>query len=332
MSRVSFVVPVLNDARRLDMCLRSIRRNFAAPGTVEIVVVDNGSTDGSPDVARTHGARVIIVSEGRVSELRNIGAAQASGDVLAFVDADHEIAAGWIAAALAELRRDGVGAVGAQYRPPLDGTWVQRAYGRLRGHARGQQDVAWLGSGNLAVWREAFECIGGFDTSLEACEDVDLCARLRAAGHRLISDARLDTIHHGDPETLRQVFTSELWRGRDNLRVTFRTRPMPWPSLASALIPVIDLVLLPVALIGLVLAALGSTFGLPLAAGAAAVVLTGTLAKVVRALQREAPARAGALAATFLVACAYDLGRAFALFARSPHRGRARTISTTAVS
>jgi glycosyltransferase involved in cell wall biosynthesis len=196
--RFSFVIPVLNDARRLATCLQSIRRNLSADGSVEIVVVDNGSIDGSPDVARRFGASV-VVAEGRVSELRNIGAARATGDVLAFVDADHEIGAGWLVAAREVLGKPRVGAVGATYRPPLHGTWVQQAYGQLRGHAAGQHEVDWLGSGNLAVWRHAFEQVGGFDISLEACEDVDLCQRIRAAGHRLVSDARLDTIHHGDP-------------------------------------------------------------------------------------------------------------------------------------
>ena len=49
--RASFVIPVRNDAARLDACLKSIRRNSHVPGQIEIIVVDNGSTDGSAQVA-----------------------------------------------------------------------------------------------------------------------------------------------------------------------------------------------------------------------------------------------------------------------------------------
>ena len=242
-ARISFIVPVLNDADRLRVCLASIRRAFTAWDPVEIVVVDNGSTDGSAEVARRHGATVLTVTEGRVSKLRNHGAAQASGDILAFVDADHELAAGWVAAALDTLQLESAGAAGALYGTPVDGTWVQRAYAFLRGRARGRRDVEWLGSGNLAVWRDVFERLGGFDTSLEACEDVDLCGRIRAAGFRVISDARLDTVHHGDPASLRHLFISELWRGRDNLRVSVRGAKS-LRSLPSAVVPVVDLAMM----------------------------------------------------------------------------------------
>lgn len=317
-TRISFIVPVLNDARRLAVCLQSIRRNLSAQGTVEIIVVDNGSSDGSPDVALRYGATVIS-AQGRVSELRNLGARRATGDVLAFVDADHEIGLGWVFAARDVLRLPGVGAAGALYRPPLDGTWVQQAYGHLRGRSTGQHDTDWLGSGNLAVWRHVFEAIGGFDTSLEACEDVDLCQRIRAAGHRLVSDARLDTIHHGDPETLRDVFRSELWRGRNNLRVSFRG-PLSLRALPSALIPVVDMLAIATAVAGILLFASGRPSGLVVALASAAVIVLGASAKVARSQRRRAAAGLARLLQTFIVACVYDFARALALLARAPHR------------
>src|SRR5262245_1079001 len=143
MARVSFIVPVRNDAARLNVCLRSIRANERVAGEVEIVVVDNGSFDGSPEVARKLGARVLMVENGSVSELRNHGARNATGSVFAFVDADHEIVSTWVAAVLQNLQDPGVGAVGALYLPPPNGTWVQRAYGFLRGRAAVRRDVAW---------------------------------------------------------------------------------------------------------------------------------------------------------------------------------------------
>ncbi len=317
--RISFVIPVRNDAKRLAACLASIRRAFGAVGRTEVVVVDNGSVDGSGDVARAAGARVITVADGRVSELRNCGARQATGDILAFVDADHEIAAGWVTAAIDTLRLPKTGAAGALCRPPVDGTWVQRAYGHLRGRARGREDVEWLGSGNLAVWRRVFDELGGFDTSLEACEDVDLCARIRAAGYRIVSDARLDNIHYGDPRTLRDLFRSELWRGRDNLRVSFRA-PLTWRSLPSAVMPIVDLGMLGVAAAGVAAVVAGQQAGVAVVVGALGVMASWAAARVLRARLRESALSAGDLVRAFVVALVYDAARAVALLVRAPHR------------
>jgi GT2 family glycosyltransferase len=132
--------------------------------------------------------------------------------LLAFVDADQELDPGWCDAAIHALADASVTAVGAQYHAPADGTWVQRMYDRMRGHQPGTRGAAWLPSGNFVIRRTAFGRAGGFDTSLETCEDVDLCQRITAAGGRLFSVDRLRSIHHGDPATLGLV-QGELWRG-----------------------------------------------------------------------------------------------------------------------
>jgi GT2 family glycosyltransferase len=321
---ISFVVPVRNDATRLEVCLRSIRAAHPTSGEVEIVVVDNGSTDRSPDVARAFGARVLVIENVRVSELRNRGAQQAEGPVLAFVDADNEIVPGWAAAALENLQDASVGATGALYDAPPRGTWVQRGYGLLRGRTRATADVEWLGSGNLAVRRQAFQAVRGFDTTLEACEDVDLCHRLQATGVRILGDPRLGSVHHGDPKTLRDLFKSELWRGRDNLRVSFR-RPIVWTAIPSAMIPVADAAMLAAAVAGLFAWGAAWTPGLVVALMALILLALGAFAKVVRAATRTPGVGVSGLVQGFVVASVYDVARALALVARAPHRNaRAR--------
>jgi hypothetical protein len=318
--RVSFIVPVRNDAARLETCLRSITANSPRPGQIEIIVVDNGSTDDSPAVARRFGAEVLQIERARVATLRNQGARHARADVLAFIDADNEIAAGWVYAALECLRLPKAAVVGALYQPPVDGTWVQRTYGHLRGIPAGQHDTDWLGSGNLAIWRSAFEAVGGFDTTLETCEDVDLCHRIRARGFRVISDARLKSIHHGDPRTLLEVFSSERWRGRDNLRVSFR-RPISWSALPSAVAPVIQGLALGVGMAGLVAAFVTMSFGLVLTAASLVCFAGATCLRVMRAAWRTPPRPTVGMLAVFIVASVFDIARALALVSPAAHRG-----------
>ncbi len=242
------------------------------------------------------------------------------------VDADHEIAQTWIRDGLDALTGDSVGAAGALYTAPRDGTWVQRLYGALRGTTTGRSDANWLGSGNLIVRREAFEAIGGFDASLAACEDVDFCRRLRGAGWRLIADERLVSVHDGDPATLGALFRAERWRGRDNLRVSLR-RPVTLGDLPSAVIPIVELLLALTAIVGLTASPFIAHAWLVVAACAAAVAgLVGLrAARIVGRLghlSQPAAIDLVDLVRGCLVAGTYDAARAMALVTRAPHHRR----------
>jgi hypothetical protein len=314
---VSFVIPVLNDAARLRTCLSRLAECDSSGGTIEIIVADNGSSDGSAHVGREAGAVVIEMPGVPVSELRNRGARVASGDVLAFVDADHLVDSGWITAALDALQSRDVAIAGCLYSAPDNGTWIQRSYDALRGRVPGRRRVEWLGSGNMAVWRRAFDWLGGFDTTLGTCEDVDLCRRARATGWLVMSDDRLKSVHLGDPSTLQSVFRGELWRGRDNLKVSLRE---PWSlrGLPSILLPVADLTLLTVAAVGAALVPSG--FAVSLVALAATAAPAGV--RAVRMTYTSGIERPPNLLQAFLVAYTYDIARAVALVARVGHATR----------
>jgi GT2 family glycosyltransferase len=314
-SLVSFVIPVRNDAARLRRCLSSIVGNDYPRELIEIVVVDNDSTDGSARVARDYGAVIVTGSDSSVAALRNKGARAALGANLAFVDSDHEIDRNWIKTALDVLSAEGVAATGAPYLTQPGPNWVQQQYDGLRDRPLRRQDVAWLGSGNVVIKRAAFERIGGFDATLTACEDVDFCNRLQQAGYRIVADPNLRSVHFGDPRTLRALFFGELWRGRDNLRVTLNG-PRTLKHLRSAIVPLADLACLAGALASLLagrpsLAVALLTIALIPAAWRASVMLN-------RQLHRNAVVAAQAVA----VAVVFDLARALALIARGSHRAR----------
>jgi hypothetical protein len=253
----------------------------------------------------------------RVGDLRNRAAASSRGEILAFVDADNEIISGWMSAAVDALADDAVGAVGAPYHSPSPGTWVQRSYDRLRRHPTTREPVDWLGSGNMAIRRTVFEEVGGFDTSLETCEDVDLCRKLRHRGYTLLADHRMKNVHYGDPRTLGQVFYGELWRGRDNIRVSLRA-PLAGRTLVSAAIPVANLIAACALLAGL---AAGPGLGFTIAS-ATAVYLAGVIA--LRAAVMTRASRLSEWPKACAVAVAYEAGRALALTGPFGYRRRRR--------
>ncbi|MEO8680098.1 MAG: glycosyltransferase [Vicinamibacterales bacterium] len=311
---VSFVIPVKDDALRLCRCLTSIRGNDYPRSLIEIIVVDNNSTDGSGRAAREHGAVVLQAAGHSVAELRNRGARAALGSIIAFADSDHEIDGAWVSTAVDVLSNPEVAATGSAYLTQPSPNWVQQSYDGLRARPLARQDVSWLGSGNFAVKRAPFERVGGFNAALTACEDVDLCNRLRLCGHRIVADPNLRSVHFGDPATLRALFYGELWRGRDNLRVTF-SGPLTMQSVRSAIVPMADLAAFAAAAIALLaghplLALLCGSAALLPAAIRAARMLRNRTATISNAMQAMA------------VAVVFDLARAFALLARGSHHAR----------
>ncbi len=312
---VSFVIPVRNDAQRLQRCLASIVRNEYPRELIELIVVDNESTDGSGRAARDYGAIVSTGSGTSVAELRNRGARAALGGIIAFVDADHEIDPAWITTAVEVLSDADIAATGSPYLTQPSANWVQRQYDGLRTRPLGREEVSWLGSGNLAIKRAVFERVGGFDASLTACEDVDLCNRVSQAGYRIVAEPRLRSVHFGDPNTLKAVFFGELWRGRDNLRVTFRG-PRSVRHLRSALVPIGELSCLNCGVVALLVGApLVSLLFLAAALAPSAVRASGIVQRQLR------PGVLPALQA-LTVAVVFDLARALALVMRGSHRAR----------
>jgi GT2 family glycosyltransferase len=320
---LTIIIPVRNDAVRLRRCLDAIRANTTS-ARVGVIVADNGSTDDSRTVGAAAGATVLSLPGYRVGELRNLAVRATSSPLIGFVDADHIVDSGWIRVALEVFQDTAVTAAGAPYSAGPSANWVQRAYARSRPTVTSAQPTDWLGSGNLLVRREAFEQVHGFDAGLESCEDVDLCNRLRLAGHRLVADPRLRSVHLGDPASLRALFFGELWRGRDNIKVTLRG-PLTLRALPSVVIPVVTLALL------LVIAVAG-WMSLVLAISAALIVATLTGLRAARMSIGKGRLMAQDVAANIAVAAVYDLARALSLVARATHRTRRERAGERAIA
>lgn len=218
--KLSFVIPALNEERHIGACLRSIRELEPSPQveTVEILVVDNDSTDRTAAIAAGFGCTVLRVGPGRPGIARNAGADRARGDMLAFVDSDCELSREWLARLANHFHNHEVCAVGgALAKPGESATWVERSWYALA-HTRSLavEEVRWLPSFNLMVRRSAFEAVHGFDDTLVTGEDVDLGYRLSKSG-KLLLDSTVDSRHLGESRSLGELFRREVWRGRGSL-------------------------------------------------------------------------------------------------------------------
>lgn len=184
---VTVVVPVRDGAGSLARCLDALAaQEDAAP--YEVVVVDNGSTDRSAEVAAGHhiGARVVTEPTPGSYAARNAGVAAAAGSILAFTDADCEPHPGWLdAGARAAENADLVGGRVVATADPLDP--VERYDAAL--YLDQEAFVAEQGfaaTANLFVRTDVAREVGGFDATLRSGGDLEFCQRAVHAGYRLV--------------------------------------------------------------------------------------------------------------------------------------------------
>jgi len=168
--RISVVVPTKNSARTLEACLSSIAAQDYRD--YELIVVDGMSTDPTPAIARRFTDRVYPSDCGR-SEARNLGFAKAGGDVFLSIDSDMVLGAGVLAGIAQNM-----GSHGSLIIPErgIGDDFISRCKDLEKRCYIGDPIV----ESARAFSREAFESVGGYDTSLVFGEDWDIHSRIKA--------------------------------------------------------------------------------------------------------------------------------------------------------
>jgi glycosyltransferase involved in cell wall biosynthesis len=221
----SVIIPTYNEERFIRRCLDSIRGQRVAGDRVEIVVVDNGSTDSTLAICQEYTDRILSHPELRVGAMRNRGAASATGQVLAFLDADCVADAGWLAAAEDSLGETPC-VTGDSYDIPPNPHWIERAW--FAQEHRGRRATHLIPAGNMIVPRELFLRLGGFDEQLLTGEDAEFCQRA-AQLVPVMADDKLRVVHLGNPKTLKKFIAREMWHGMGalgSLRLNWNDKPL----------------------------------------------------------------------------------------------------------
>jgi glycosyltransferase involved in cell wall biosynthesis len=216
----SIIIPAKNEQANIGRCIDSILSVDWDKSRYEIIVIDNGSTDQTVEIARGKGASVHVKPECTISGLRNFGARLATGDILVFLDADCTVDRSWLSESSRYLSQKEIACFGSPPRVPDHSTWVQRAWFQVRLKKEPVGETEWLESMNMFIRGEAFALCGGFNESLVTCEDYDISLRLKAFG-KVVADSRIIAVHHGEASTAAHFFRKELWRGISNIKGIF---------------------------------------------------------------------------------------------------------------
>jgi O-antigen biosynthesis protein len=214
--RVSVVVACHNGQRTLRACLDALS-SLGYPD-YEVLLVDDGSTDGTPQIALGYPAiRYLRQEHHGLSVARNTGIAAATGEIIAFTDADCRPDEDWLYYLVQELLAEGVAAAGGpNYLPPDDSIVAAAVMASPGGPTQvmlTDREAEHVPGCNLALWRWALNEIHGFDPGFRrAGDDVDVCWRLLERG-RIIRFSTAAFVWHYRRSTLRSYLTQQFGYG-----------------------------------------------------------------------------------------------------------------------
>lgn len=181
---LSFIIPAFNESTLISRCIASIHRECEDWVNYEIIVVDNGSTDNTVELARAQNALVVTEPRKGVTRARQAGLLASSYNVVAFIDADNELPPGWVVCAVWSLHyHKAIAASGPVIYDELAlfkriiislfytiAVLVHRVAPMLQG-------------GNFILRKDSFLEAGGFNTSIDFYgEDTDTAMRLSKIG------------------------------------------------------------------------------------------------------------------------------------------------------
>ncbi|HHV61683.1 MAG TPA: glycosyltransferase [Firmicutes bacterium] len=230
--QVSIIIPVFNKIEYTVRCLQALEANTPKNLRYEVIIVDNASTDATPDILAGLEGDVTIVRNERNLGFAcacNQGAKLARGDYLVFLNNDTEPQPGWLEALLARALEERVGVVGAKLlfpdgriqhvgvaiaSDPTIGVSIvpQHIYHYwpdnldITGRPRDLQAVT---GACMLIMKPLFDLVGGFNEAYyNGHEDIDLCFRVRSLGYRVVYEPRSTLVHHesiSGPERYRKV-------------------------------------------------------------------------------------------------------------------------------
>lgn len=224
--RISIIIPVYNAASTLAVCLAGVKSSHYS--CYELLVVNDSSTDQSVEIARSASAMVIDTLNGPVgpAAARNLGAVNARGDILFFVDADVLISSGTLAsvAEAFELRPEYDALFGSYDDEPGDASFLSQyknlTHAYIHQQAQVEGSTFWSGCG--AVRRDVFLRHGGFDVARyprPSIEDIELGRRMKLSGSRIWVDKTIKVKH------------LKRWTFKGLLKTDIFDRGVPWTRL-----------------------------------------------------------------------------------------------------
>ena len=208
-NQIDIIIPCLNESEYLSKTLQALTKltkNLSCK--VNIILMDNGSTDNSLEIAKNFNIKSKIKKNIPIGKLRNLGVSYMRGDILVFLDADVEITPQWVSALfdfVAITEKNDLIISGFRCACPVNNNLLQRCW-----FNSAKTNSNYINSGNMVTTRNLFKITGGFDPTLTTGEDWDFCQRAKKKGGIIRPNPLFLTYHNGYPKTITLFFFREL--------------------------------------------------------------------------------------------------------------------------
>lgn len=194
---VSVIIPTKNSEATIEKCLESIKNQTYS--NIEIIIVDNYSSDNTREIAQKYGARVYLTGPERTSQV-NFGVKMARGKYVYRVDSDFILEALVVEEAFTKCEQQGYDAIAVHNTSDSTVSF----WSKVRKLERDCYKDDELNIGARFLKRHVFEVVEGFDEALVAAEDYDLHNKLLERGFR-VGRIRAQEVHIGEPKTLGEI-------------------------------------------------------------------------------------------------------------------------------
>jgi glycosyltransferase involved in cell wall biosynthesis len=219
--KVSVVIPAYNAQRTIGEAVAHSLSQTRGSLQVELIVVDDGSTDDTAAIAENAGAAVIRQENAGPAAARNRGWQSASGTFICFTDSDCIPAADWMENLLDGFTNQQVGAVAGSYDIANSSSWLARWVQQeiMERHKRMPPFVRAFGSYNVAIPRHVLQATGGFDSSYRRAsgEDNDLSYKIIKQGYRIAFRPQAKVAHYHPDKLwtyLKEQYRHGFWRAK----------------------------------------------------------------------------------------------------------------------
>lgn len=215
--RFSVIIPAYNAEKTLSSCLESLAEQSVRKEDYEIIVVDDGSTDGTSKIAKGFNANHIFQTNKGPAAARNRGAREARGAIILFTDSDCVPEHNWIQEMVGPFSdADVVGVKGAYKtrQKEMAARFAQAEFEDRYDLLQKSSSIDMIDTYSAAFRKDVFLKMGGFDESFPVAnnEDTDLSYRLAAAGYKLVFSQNA-FVYHTHPDTLMKYLRLKFRRG-----------------------------------------------------------------------------------------------------------------------
>ena len=219
---VSVIVPAYNAEKTLSENIEVLLAQDYPKDKIEIIIVDDGSTDATSEIAKQYSVRYIYQENKGPAAARNSGWKMSNGEIICFTDSDCIPEKEWVRKLINRYNSDKIGGVGGSYDSALPKNLLSSCVHEeiIQRHFEMPEKVDYLGAFNLSYRKSVLEDVDGFDESyrMASGEDNDIAYRILKRGYHLIFDKDIKVTHY-HPTNLLSYLKRQFWHGYWRMKI-----------------------------------------------------------------------------------------------------------------